>query len=427
VPAHDPRAATSAAVLILVTIQPAPEEKGLDMAKPIDEQVVVITGASSGIGRATALEFGRRGARVVLAARNEDALEEVADAIRRVGGEAHVVKTDVSDWPQVQKLAQEAAGKFGRIDTWINNAAVSEYAPVDEATPEEMARIVQVNLLGTIYGAKAALEHMRQEDAGTIINVGSELSNQPYSQQAAYAATKHGVKGFTDALRMELNAERSPIRVSLVMPSSINTPLFDHARSKLGVKPQPFPPVYEPAAVAEAILSMARWPQREIAVGGPGRALTMTRRMSPRLADWMLLRRGTTNGRGETGEPDNGMDNLFEPAAGNTYHVRGDFGGRAYPLSAYTRYVGLHPNRRRLLTGVALAGLAALAMQVVMRRNGNGDLKRLLPGSQGRKGVVSRSVAGIRDMARRRARQYRWRKAMSGGLPLRDRLRLLLA
>src|SRR6478735_4993432 len=202
------------------------------MPIPLSDQVVVITGASSGIGRETALEFGRRGASVVIAARNEPALTEVAREIERHGGNALPAPTDVSDWTQVERLAGTAVARFGRIDTWVNNAAISAYATVEEMEIEEIERIMRVNLLGQIYGMKAALPHLKRQHAGTIINVASALAERSVPLQATYCATKHGIKGFTEALRLELKNEQSGIAVVLVLPSSINTPLFEHARSK---------------------------------------------------------------------------------------------------------------------------------------------------------------------------------------------------
>jgi NAD(P)-dependent dehydrogenase (short-subunit alcohol dehydrogenase family) len=249
--------------------------------RPISEQVVVITGASSGIGRETAIQFGQQGASVVLAARNETALREVEKEVERLGGQPQVVVTDVAEWEQVKRLAREAIERFGRIDTWVNNAAASEYATIEEMTVEEIERQIQVILMSQIYGMKAALPHLKRQGQGTIINNASGLAKRSVPLQGAYCAAKHGIKGFTDTLRMELEHERSGVNVTLLMPSSINTPLFDHARSKLGVEPMPIPPVYEPRVVAEAILFAAEHPRRDIVVGGAGKMLDVMERISP--------------------------------------------------------------------------------------------------------------------------------------------------
>jgi NAD(P)-dependent dehydrogenase (short-subunit alcohol dehydrogenase family) len=332
------------------------------MPHPLNEQVVVITGASSGIGRATAIQFGSEGASVVLAARNDHALNEAATEVELAGGKALPVVTDVADWEQVQQLAQTAVDEFGRIDTWVNNAGIAEYATVDEMTIEEIQRIIDVNLMGTIHGIKAVLTHMKQQNSGTIINVASALAKRSVALQSAYCASKHGVKGFTEALRLELEAEDIPIDVVLIMPSSINTPLFEHARSKMGVQPMPIPPVYEPSAVADTILYVAENPQRDVVVGGAGKFFTLMERISPGLVDWYLLRNDRVFESQKTDRPADGEDNLFEPMDGPG-RVTGKFGENANSYSLYTKYLEHHPGRQRTL----LAALIALFVGLVAK------------------------------------------------------------
>jgi short-subunit dehydrogenase len=307
--------------------------------------------------------FGQRGASVVLAARNEAALRDVARQVERLGGAAEVVVTDVAEWPQVERLAQRASDRFGRVDTWVNNAAVSAYATVEESTVEEIDRLLQVNLHGQIYGMKAALPHLARQGHGTIINVASALAERAVPLQAAYCAAKHGIKGFTEALRLELTRDHPGITLTLIEPSSINTPLFTHARSRLGVKPQPIPPVYEPRVVAEAILFAAEHPRRTIVAGGSGKMLVLAQKLSPALVDWYLLQndRGFEQQRGD--QPDDGQDNLFAPMNGQG-SVTGDFGQRSKATSLYTRHLELHPQRQRVLNAVALAGLVTLVRRV---------------------------------------------------------------
>jgi NAD(P)-dependent dehydrogenase (short-subunit alcohol dehydrogenase family) len=331
--------------------------------RPINNQVVVITGASSGIGRETALMFGQRGASVVLAARNEAALRDVARQVERLGGAAEVVVTDVAEWPQVERLAQRASDRFGRVDTWVNNAAVSAYATVEESTVEEIDRLLQVNLHGQIYGMKAALPHLARQGHGTIINVASALAERAVPLQAAYCAAKHGIKGFTEALRLELTRDHPGITLTLIEPSSINTPLFTHARSRLGVKPQPIPPVYEPRVVAEAILFAAEHPRRTIVAGGSGKMLVLAQKLSPALVDWYLLQNDRGFEQQRSDQPDDGQDNLFAPMNGQG-SVTGDFGQRSKATSLYTRHLELHPQRQRVLNAVALAGLVTLVRRV---------------------------------------------------------------
>lgn len=329
------------------------------MTQPVNEQVVVITGASSGIGRAAALEFGRRGAKLVLAARNGEALHDLAAEIGAAGGEAQVVVTDVARREDVDRLAAEAVTRFGRIDTWVNNAAVVVYGTVLDTPVEEMEQIIQVNLLGQIYGMKAVLPPMIAQGHGTIINVASVEAERALPYHAAYSASKHGVKGFTEALRVELAHDHLEIQVTLILPGSINTPLFNHARSRLGVKPLPMPPVYEPETVAAAIVSAAEQPQRDIYVGSFSRLLTLLERLSPGVVDRMFLTGDMAFRFQKTAEPDNGRDNLFGPLP-ERGAVQGDFSKLAKPVSLYTQLLELHPQRKWLLLGATAAGAAIL-------------------------------------------------------------------
>jgi short-subunit dehydrogenase len=325
------------------------------MSRDLHEQCVVITGASSGIGREAALACARRGATVVLAARNETALDSLAGDIRQAGGLARVAAADVAEWDQVQRLAQDAVQAFGRIDTWVNNAAVSAYGTVEQMTADEIQRIIQVNLLGQIFGMKAALAQMRRQGQGTIINVASVLSERAIPLQAAYCAAKHGIKGFTEALRLELEREHPGIHVCLVLPSSINTPLFRHVRSKMGVAPMPVPPVYEPSVVAAAIAFAAEHPRRRIVVGGWGKTLEVAEKLSPRLLDRLMVWRDRFVRQQQTDRLDDGQDNLFQPLRGPGSST-GEFGERSKSRSVYTRVFELHPLAKRALVGAAVLG-----------------------------------------------------------------------
>ena len=336
------------------------------MPRPLNEQLVVITGASSGIGRETAIQFGKAGASVVLAARNEAALQEVASEIEGSGGKAHVVVTDVAEWDQVERLATAAVERFGRIDTWVNNASVSAFGTIEQLSIEEIERIIQVDVMGTIYGVKAALPHLRREGDGVIINLSSVVGVRAVPLQGAYSAAKHAVRGFSDALRMELEHDGSGIAVTTILPTSINTPFFNHARSKTGKMGAPIPPIYEPSAVAEAILYSAEHPQREVFIGAGGRMLAMMQRMSPALTDRSMLLGGMIFKRQQCDLPAPAEDNLFTPVSG-TGSTTGGFDKLSQSSSLYTRLVGLHPNRgRAALAASGLLGAVALRRRLTM-------------------------------------------------------------
>ena len=266
--------------------------------KPLDEQVMVITGASSGIGLVTAKHAARRGACVVLAARNENDLHHATQAIRRSGGRAVYAVADVADPAQVDAIADTAIREFGRIDTWVNNAAVSMYGRIMDLPIEDMRRQMDVNYWGQVYGSRTAVRHLRPT-GGALINVGSALSDRAIPLQGGYCAAKHALKAFTDALRMELEEQGLPIAVTLVKPASIDTPFFEKARTYLGVEPQPVPPVYAPEVVSEVILHAAEHPLRELIAGGSGAKLSAARLhhvwLTSIWSDGHSIRRGRTS------------------------------------------------------------------------------------------------------------------------------------
>jgi NAD(P)-dependent dehydrogenase (short-subunit alcohol dehydrogenase family) len=331
--------------------------------KPVSEQVVVVFGASSGIGRETAIAFARRGARVLVAARHREGLDTLVDTIRQFGGEAIARTAEASRFEDVNAAADEAVHRFGRLDTWVHAAAASIYAKFEETTPEEFHRIIDVNLLGQAYGAMAALPHIRREGRGALIHITSVEASVAMPMQAAYAASKHGVKGMLDALRRELQAEGVPISVTNIMPAGINTPLFNKARTKMGVKPMPSPPIYEPSTVAQLILYAAEHPVAELYAGGAAKVFAAMQSMAPRLLDAIIARTGIKGQRSDETKSAEAPDNLFRPVEGHD-RVSGDFGTRARSFSVYN-WLEMHPTSSVALAGSAIGVLGWLATRKV--------------------------------------------------------------
>ncbi len=331
------------------------------MLKPLDEQVIVITGASSGIGRLTAQTAAQAGAKVVAAARSADALNALVRDIEIAGGEALAVPTDVSDVEQVRQLAERAIERFGRIDTWVNNASVAIYADVASTTPEEYRQVVDVNLMGTIYGSQVALAHLRDE-GGSIINVSSIEGERGMPLHSAYAAAKHAVVGFSEAMRVEMQHDGIPVNVVVIKPSSINTPFFRHARTKLGVQPGPFPPVYDPALVTDAILYAATHPVRDMIVGDAGAMIIGLNTIAPQALDWTFARVGYQLQKTDQPKSEDDRHNLYEGVTREGY-ARGEF--KAMSVSPYTWW-RMQPTGRKLFIGAA-----ALAAWAILGRDGN--------------------------------------------------------
>jgi NAD(P)-dependent dehydrogenase (short-subunit alcohol dehydrogenase family) len=238
--------------------------------KRLEDQVLVITGGTSGIGLATATRAAERGARVVLCSWNEPELRETVSTIEACGGTARSVVADVTRPEDLERLASTAIEEFGTIDTWVNNAGVSIYGALTEVAIEDMRRLFEVNFWGTVYGARAAVARLRG-NGGVLINIGSIVSDRAIPLQGTYSVSKHAVKGFTDALRVELEEEGAPISVTLIKPSTIDTPYFQHAKNYLAVEPELPAPAFGPEVVANAVLRAAEHPIRDITIGGGGR------------------------------------------------------------------------------------------------------------------------------------------------------------
>ncbi|KAM3094557.1 SDR family oxidoreductase [Phormidesmis sp. 146-35] len=292
--------------------------------KPISQQVAVIVGASSGIGRDTALKMAEKGAKVVVAARSKEGLATLVEEIHQKGGEAIAVPADVADFNQVKEIADKAVERFGRIDTWVHLAATSVFATFDNVTPEEFKRVIEVNLLGQAYGAMAALPHLKREGRGALIHITSMEGRRSLPYQSAYSSSKHGTIGFLDALRIELKHEGFPISVTNIMPGVINTPFYNKGKTKLGVKPTGIPPYYDASLVTDAILYAAENPVRDYIVSDVGRALDVAQRISPGLVDAALLAIAFEGQKTNDVKSEDDPNNLYEPVQGYD-KVEGDF------------------------------------------------------------------------------------------------------
>lgn len=321
----------------------------------------MITGASSGISLVTAKQAAEHGARVVLAARNENDLHQATEDIRRSGGRAAFAVADVADATQVDGIADIAIREFGRIDTWVNNAAVSMYGRITELSIEDMRRQMDVNYWGQVYGSRTAVQHLRR-NGGALINVGSALSDRAIPLQGGYCAAKHALKAFTDALRMELEEEGVSISVTLVTPASIDTPFFEKARTDLGVEPQPVPPVYAPEVVSEVILHAAEHPLRELIAGGSGAKLSAAR-FAPRLAD-LSMERWTFASQSTTTPVDGRPDNLYTPVSADGGERGRNRNGHTRESSVYSCAVLRPGATTAIAAGVALGlGAAVVALR----------------------------------------------------------------
>jgi short-subunit dehydrogenase len=319
-------------------------------------ETVVITGATAGVGRATARAFARRRARIGLLARGADGLTATAAEVQAAGGEALPLPTDVADADAVESAAAAVERKFGPIDIWINCAMATVFAPVEQITPEEYRRATEVTYLGFVYGTMAALKRMKERNRGTIVQVGSALAYRSIPLQSVYCGAKHAILGFTASLRSELLHEKSGVHVTMVQMPALNTPQFDWARNKTGHRPQPVPPIFQPEVAAEAIVFAAHARRREVYVGGSTVAAIEANKVAPGLLDRFLASHGyKAQLGGEADDPDR-ADNLFAAVPGD-HGAHGRFDSLAKPRS-----VELWAARHRgwlLTSGFAIAGLAA--------------------------------------------------------------------
>lgn len=317
--------------------------------KKLTDQVMLITGASSGIGLTTARMAAKRGAKVMLVARSVDALREVVQQITDEGGEAVSFAADVALVDELRKAAEQCVQRFGRIDTWVNNAGVSIFGEIENTELDDDKRLFETNFWGVVNGSRIALECLRR-DGGAIINVGSVVSERAVPMQGMYSASKHAVLGFTDALRMEIEHAGLPISVTTIKPSAINTPYTRHAQNYMETEPNLPPPVYEPEMVAEQILHAATHPVRQLYAGGGGWLLATLGSIAPRLMDWYM--EATMFSQQRSKHPPQGRDSLH--TASNDPHGHGDlYGQRMVRKHSAFNVVNRHP-------WIALAAIGAV-------------------------------------------------------------------
>jgi NAD(P)-dependent dehydrogenase (short-subunit alcohol dehydrogenase family) len=332
------------------------------MSSESSSEVVVVTGASAGVGRATAVAFGARGARVALLARGEVGLRATADDVTRAGGAALVVPTDVADADQVEAAAQRVEAELGPIDVWVNDAFSSVFAPFDQVSPAEFKRATEVTYLGYVYSTMAALERMRARDAGVVVQVGSALAYRGIPLQSAYCGAKHAIQGFHESLRCELLHASSNVSVTMVQLPAVNTPQFSWVLSRLPRHPRPVAPVYRPDLAARAVVHAAEHPRRrEYWVGGSTVGTLVANAIAPGLLDRYLARTGFGSQQTDRPTDPHRPANLWRPADGRDgrdYGADGEFG-----VEAKARSLQLRASQRHGLlgTGLAAAGLAGLA------------------------------------------------------------------
>src|SRR5947209_5701302 len=334
------------------------------MKKPVSEQVVVVTGASTGLGRAIARGAGERGAKVVVAARNEQALDNAVREIEAFGGEAFSVVSDQAIEDEVAQVVEQAIDRFGRIDSFVSNAIVTVMSEVERLEADELRRVMDVNFFGMVYGFRAALPHLK-ESHGSFVHVSSALAYRGIPLQAAYCASKAAGRTFLESARVELRKHGVPVDVSVVLPGAINTPQFDRSRQKIGYQPQPVPPIYQPEPFAAAVLHCCEHPVRELPVGWGAQKLLWGQKLSPRVGDRILLRMGWKAQHTGKRKPTDAPDNLFETIPGDPgAHGRFDDQARGSTLWTSLRL-------RRWFVGGAAAAAAGASLAALSQRNGH--------------------------------------------------------
>ena len=391
--------------------------------KPIHDQVVVLFGATSGIGLETALQMVEKGARVAIVGRSQEGLNDAMERVRQHaqahreitnrtnGGSVYPIgrrewmqgemgatgmtgtgestgfasaesggspmgtstmedqvialEADITKWEDVKGVADQVVQRMGRIDTWVNIAAVAEWALFEDTNPEEFRRIIEVNLLGHAYGTMAALPYMKQQGGGSIISVASIAGRVSVPYQSAYSASKHGLMGMIETLRQELRHTNVPVSVTAIIPASVNTPLFNKARTKLGVEPEPIPPIYDPRMVAKAIVYAASHPVRELIVGDSGYIVTYMRRLAPTLTNNFLGATGFRKQRSDEPKSAQAPDNMYHHVSGYN-SVSGEFTPRTMKVSPLT-WLSTHPKVKMGIVSALIAGAGFLVGSKIVR------------------------------------------------------------
>jgi short-subunit dehydrogenase len=333
-------------------------------------EVVVITGATGGIGRAVVREFAKRGAHIALVARGEEGLEAAKREVEQLGGTALAIPTDVADYDQVERAAERVERELGPIDIWVNDAFTNVFSEFWDVTPEEWRRLTDVTYLGYVWGTMAAMKRMRPRDRGTIVQVGSAICYRSIPLQSPYCGSKSAIRGFTDAIRCELIHNKSNVKVTMVHMPAVNTPQFTWNRVKSGLnKPQPLPPIFQPEVAGRAVYWAAHKNPRELWVGMSTVIAILAQKLAPRVADWYLGKTGYKSQQTPLPTSPGRPDNLYQPAdRGEDFGAHGDFDDKAKPRSWETELI---MNRQWVIGGLALAGAAAGAIALAKRGSEN--------------------------------------------------------
>jgi short-subunit dehydrogenase len=335
--------------------------------KKLNEQVIVLTGATSGIGLATARMAAEAGAKLVLVAREADALDTLAHEMRQRGAEVATVAADVGVQDEVAKIGRTAVERFGRVDTWINNAGIGIFGTQEQVSLDDMQRLFQTNLWGVVNGSLEAVKLLKAHGGGALINVGSEVSDRSVPLQGTYAASKHAMKAFTESLRMELEKDKAPISVTLVKPAAISTPFPQHAKNYMAEEPTLPAPLYSPELAARTILHAAEVPERDLFVGGQAKLMSVLSQLLPRSIDRFMRAAMFQQQKSPQPASPNRRDALHAPDARRELRQRADLGNKITETSPYTSFQMTSTTTKTMLVGGALLAAWALTRKPARR------------------------------------------------------------